>query len=101
MVEVRESIKVAAYWPGEGYGGGTPCETMEQAVEEAKEYERRGYGAGNNRIHIVHTVQTITEFEISPENRAKLEAEDAERQARKRKYLRGSRTKQARPGDGK
>lgn len=92
MAEIRERIEVAAYWPGEGYGGGTPCETMEQAIEAAKEMERMGYGAGNNRIHIVHTVRTITEFEISPENRAKLEAIDAERQARKRKFLRGKRS---------
>lgn len=88
-----ETLGVAVYWPGEGYGVLTPCETMEQAENEAKASEALGYGAGScGRIHIIRTVREITEWPISPENAAKIAAEDADREERKQKRRRRGRT---------
>lgn len=65
-LDERTSIMVAVYWPGEGYGGGTRCETMEAARGQVQELVRLGYGKpGKHPIRIVTKVTNVTEFELA------------------------------------
>lgn len=96
---VTTTFQVAAYWPGEGYGGGTPCETMKQAEAEALEYERRGYGGGDNRIHIIRTIRSVTEWEISPASAAKLAEQKAKRDAKRKKPRQAVSAQPLQPGE--
>lgn len=61
-------IVVAVYWPGEGYGGGTTCKTMEDARGEVGNLLHRGYGkSGKNPIHIVTKITNKIEIELIDE----------------------------------
>jgi hypothetical protein len=83
---VTTTLNVAVFWPGEsGYGVATGAENMVQAEALALDDERRGYGAGSSRIHIVRTTREVIEWEISPASAAKLAAEEAAREAKRKK----------------
>lgn len=58
----EETIIVAPFWPGEGYGGGAKVTSMEEALAEAKQLAKQGYGKGKSIIHIVRTTRTVIEW---------------------------------------
>jgi hypothetical protein len=61
----HSDIYVAVYWPGEGYGGGSGCKTMEEAHERVEEFRKLGYGeSGRHSIRIVRTTREIIEFTL-------------------------------------
>ena len=44
---------VAVYWPGQGYGGATICDSLEHAQAKAEKDKKSGYGRKKNPIHII------------------------------------------------
>lgn len=64
--EPKTTIKEAVWWPGDGYGGATPCRTLDEAKERARETLKLGYGQNpkKNVVHIVETTTRIIEVSI-------------------------------------
>lgn len=63
VTEIMEAI----YWPGEGYGGGTRCATMDAAREHVRRSIAMGYGkAGKNPVRIIVTTRQVIEFTVDP-----------------------------------
>lgn len=59
----HSDITVAVYWPGEGYGGGEVCKSMEEARNQVDVLRKLGYGkTGKHPIRVVMTTREIIEF---------------------------------------
>lgn len=71
---------VAIHYP-DGVGGGGSFQSLAAAVAHAQSYEALGYGCGNERqrgrIKISHYTRERWDWIVSPETAARIEAEDA------------------------
>jgi hypothetical protein len=73
-VETDHRIVVVHWWPGEGYGCGERCETMEQARNLAAKNSHDAAGTnGKAIIRIIETTTVTTTVPYPPGSKPELE----------------------------